>query len=88
MTPAVRLDVRLVACPLSWVRTRIALERLAAGEALEVLLAEGEALESVPRSAELEGHRVDSQEPWPGGGFRVLIVKADSRSRTPPTWEA
>jgi TusA-related sulfurtransferase len=54
--PAARVDIRPFACPLTWVRTRVALERLAEGESLEVLLSEGEPLESVPRSAEQEGH--------------------------------
>jgi tRNA 2-thiouridine synthesizing protein A len=86
--PGARIDVRLVACPLTWVRTRIALERLAAGEALEVLLADGEPLESVPRSAELEGHRVASRDPHPGGGWRVVLVKGHPEARPGESWEA
>jgi len=82
------LDVRQIACPLTWVRTRIALERLGPGEALEVLLADGEALESVPRSAELEGHRVSARAPDPTGGWRVVLVKGRSEIRAPESWEA
>jgi TusA-related sulfurtransferase len=70
-----QLDVRPYACPLTWVKTRLALERLAEGESLEVLLEEGEPLESVPASASLEGHEVAAREPFPGGGWRVLLVK-------------
>lgn len=43
---------------MTWVRTKLALERLAAGETLEVRLPPGEALESVPRSALEAGHDV------------------------------
>jgi len=82
------LDVRQVACPLTWVRTRLALERMAAGEALEVLLADGEPLASVPRSAELEGHRVAERAPHPGGGWRVVLVKGTPPARMPEPWEA
>ncbi len=83
--PAVarRIDVRDVACPLTWVRTRVALDQIAAGEALEVLLLAGEALESVPRTAEEEGHSVARRERWPEAGrdaWRVLLVKR----RAPP----
>lgn len=87
MIPAARLDVRPFACPLTWVKTRIALERLAEGEALEVLLAAGEPLRSVPESAALEGHREAVREPFPEGGWRLVLVKG----RPPPpagSWEA
>lgn len=73
-----RLDVRRVACPMTWVKTRIALDPLAPGESLEVLLAEGEPLDSVPRTAELEGHRVTARVPAPeegAGSWRVVLVK-------------
>jgi TusA-related sulfurtransferase len=76
-----RIDVRDVACPLTWVRTRIALDRMAAGETLEVLLLAGEALDSVPRTAEEEGHSVVRLEPWPEAGrgaWRVLLLKREA----------
>ena len=77
-----RIDVRDVACPLTWVRTRIALERTAVGDRVEVLLRSGEPLDSVPRTAEEEGHRVVAREPWPEGGadaWRVVVVKGRPR---------
>ena len=43
---------------MTWVRTKVALERLATGETLEVRLPAGEALENVPRSAREAGHAV------------------------------
>jgi tRNA 2-thiouridine synthesizing protein A len=52
------LDVTGLRCPLTWVRTKLALERMAPGEELEVRCAEGEALENVPRSAREAGHDV------------------------------
>lgn len=64
-----RLDVTDLTCPMTWVRTKLELDRLAPGEALEVRCAEGEALENVPRSAADAGHdvRVD--------GATVRIVR-------------
>ncbi len=79
-----RLDVRRVACPMTWVKTRIALDPLAPGEALEVLLADGEPLDSVPRTAELEGHRVLSREPDADGGWRVVVVTGTPREEELP----
>ena len=77
MTPAAVVDLRRYACPLTYVKTRIALERLGEGKRLEVWLAQGEAVESVPRSAAEEGHRVLSVEPLGTGegAFRVLVEK-------------
>jgi TusA-related sulfurtransferase len=75
-----RLDIRAYACPITWVKTRIALERLRVGESLEVLLAEGEALENVPRSAAEEGHLVLATEPAPAegpGSWRLLLRKGE-----------
>jgi tRNA 2-thiouridine synthesizing protein A len=63
------LDLTGVPCPMNWVRTRLALEELAAGDRLEVLLDPGEPLESVPRSARDDGHQVTLE------GNRVTIVK-------------
>jgi TusA-related sulfurtransferase len=73
---AARIDLRGFACPMTWVKTRIALERLAEGDVLEVLLPEGEAAESVPRSAEDDGHRVVAVEALGAGeGVRLLLSK-------------
>ena len=76
--PAARLDVRAYACPLTWVKTKVALDRLAAGERLEVWLRAGEPAESVPRSAEEDGHRLVALEPLPpegGAAFRLVLEK-------------
>ncbi len=55
------LDLRDVTCPLTWVKTKLALERMAPGEELQVLLGSEEALENVPRSAREAGHTVRVQ---------------------------
>jgi TusA-related sulfurtransferase len=52
------LDITRLTCPMTWVRTKLELERMAPGEALEVRCAVGEALENVPRSAADAGHDV------------------------------
>ena len=64
------LDVSSLRCPMTWVRTKLELERLQSGETLEVLLPPGEAVENVPRSARDAGHAVI------GNGTSIRIVRA------------
>ena len=52
------LDVSALRCPMTWVRTKLALERLEPGQTLEVRVPAGEALENVPRAAREAGHDV------------------------------
>jgi TusA-related sulfurtransferase len=63
---------------MTWVKTRVALERLSQGEELEVLLAEGEPARSVPESAAEDGHRVVALvELGEGQGVRLVIAKQE-----------
>ena len=55
---------------MTWVRTKLELERLESGATLEVRLPPGEALENVPRSAREAGHTVVVE------GELVRIVRA------------
>ena len=64
------LDITALTCPMTWVRTKLELERMAPGEALEVRCRPGEALENVPRSAREAGHGVSVE------GTTIRIVRA------------
>jgi TusA-related sulfurtransferase len=64
------LDITGLRCPMTWVRTKLELERMAPGEALDVRCTPGEALDNVPRSAREAGHAVEIQ------GTTVRIVRA------------
>lgn len=57
------LDITDQVCPLTFVRTKLAVERLSAGQILEVRLNPGEPLVNVPRSLSEHGHKVLSLEP-------------------------
>jgi len=52
------LDISALTCPMTWVRTKLELERMPAGDTLQVTCTPGEALENVPRSARAAGHDV------------------------------
>ena len=80
------LDIRPYACPMTYVKTKIALDRLALGEQLEVWLWEGEPLENVPRSAAEDGHMVLRREPLPSQGpgtWRLVLRKGAAPSERP-----
>jgi tRNA 2-thiouridine synthesizing protein A len=71
---ALKINLHGVACPMNFVKTKLALEELNEGEFLEVILDEGEAMLNVPRSVKEEGHRIVKVEPL-GETFRVVIEK-------------
>ncbi len=72
--PQAPLDIRGVPCPINFVKTKLALEKIAAGQTLEVLVS-GDAMENVPTSVKDEGHTVVSETPE-GDYLRVVIQKA------------
>lgn len=53
-----RLDLRGTPCPLNYIRTRLALEKLPAGAELEVWLDRGEPERMVSEGLHQEGHAV------------------------------
>ncbi len=69
------LDITREHCPMTFVKTKIELSKLADGDILEVLLAEGEPLDNVPRNAKDQGYNVLSVEHVEGTTYRVLIQK-------------
>jgi TusA-related sulfurtransferase len=68
------VDIRAHVCPMTWVRVKLALEQIAPGELLEVLLRGEEPLRNIPRSAEADGHVVLANEPA-DGDHRLVIRK-------------
>ncbi len=69
------LDITKEHCPMTFVKTKLKLAQLQDGDILEVLLAEGEPLENVPRSAKEQGYDVLSVEPVGDGVHKVTIKK-------------
>ncbi|MDR2682407.1 MAG: sulfurtransferase TusA family protein [Dysgonamonadaceae bacterium] len=52
------LDVTKEHCPMTFVKTKIELNKLQCGDILNVKVTAGEALENVPRSATEQGFKV------------------------------
>ncbi len=58
---------------MTFVRTRLALDRLKPGQTLLVLLRGAEPLANVPRTAQEQGHAVLSLETGPDGVSHLLL---------------
>lgn len=69
------VDITEEVCPMTYVRTKLKLETLSAGDLLEVLLRGDEPKRNIPRSAREEGHEVVSLERAEGEVWRLLIRK-------------
>lgn len=52
------LDIKGQVCPLTFVRSKLAIEQMALGEVLEIVVDHEPAAESVPRSMRHEGQAV------------------------------
>jgi TusA-related sulfurtransferase len=69
------IDLRGVACPMNFVKAKLALEMIDAGELVEFLLDDGEAVKNVPRSLKAEGHKLLGLKEEEGG-YRLSMEKA------------
>jgi TusA-related sulfurtransferase len=70
------LDITGETCPMTFVRTRLALDRLAPGQVLRVALRGEEPRRNVPRTAAEQGHAVLRQQEEDAGILRIWIRKA------------
>ncbi|MQP66991.1 sulfurtransferase TusA family protein [Niveispirillum sp. SYP-B3756] len=57
------LDITGLVCPMTFVRTKLAAERLPQGQILEVRLNYGEPLQNVPASLREHGYEVSEVQP-------------------------
>jgi tRNA 2-thiouridine synthesizing protein A len=75
MTADRDLDITRDLCPMTFVKTRIALDRLAAGQTLLVRLKGEEPLRNVPRTATEQGHTVLDRREQSDGTTLLLLRK-------------
>lgn len=71
-----RLDITSEVCPMTFVKTKLLLERMAPGETAEVLLKGVEPRDNLPRSVRDHGHEVLALEAADDGvTYRLRIRK-------------
>ncbi|HUW32924.1 MAG TPA: sulfurtransferase TusA family protein [Planctomycetota bacterium] len=61
-------------CPMTFVRFKLEIDKLAPGELLEIILKAGEQIQNVPRSIKAEGHKIEGVKEE-GSKFRLLVRK-------------
>lgn len=71
------IDIRDVVCPMTFVKTKAAIDELEIGQVLEVLMNDGEPAENVPRSMKEEGQQVFRLEKIDEGSYRMLVKKLE-----------
>jgi len=74
ITPNETLNLENIACPNNFVRTKLKLEEMEAGQVLEVILDDGEPVRNVPRAVKEEGHEILKAEKI-DNKWKILIKK-------------
>jgi TusA-related sulfurtransferase len=75
------LDIRGQVCPMTFVRAKLAIEKMALGEVLEILVDHQPASVNVPRSMEYEGQAVLRVERAGEALWRICIRKDREKPR-------
>ena len=69
------VDITDVVCPVTFVKTKVALEELEDGEILQVHINDGEPVQNVPRSVNDEGHQILKLQDNEDGTYELYIKK-------------
>lgn len=69
------VDITDVVCPVTFVKTKVALEELEDGEILQVHINDGEPVQNVPRSVKDEGHQILKLHDNEDGTYELYIKK-------------
>ena len=69
------LDITAETCPMTFVRTRLALDRMASGQLLRVRLKGAEPRANVPKTATEQGHAVLACDDQADGSTLLVIRK-------------
>ena len=74
-TPDHFLDITSDVCPITFVKTKLLVEKMHSGEVAEIRMPPGEPLENVPRSVREEGHVILSLDQVSGSSVHILRIR-------------
>ena len=69
------VDITDVVCPVTFVKTKVALEELDDGQILSVHMNDGEPVQNVPRSVKEEGHKILKLIDNEDGTYDLIVKK-------------
>jgi len=69
------VDITDVVCPITFVKTKVALEEIEDGQIIEIKMNSGEPIMNVPRSLKDEGHKVIQVVNNQDGTYNVFVLK-------------
>ena len=72
-----QVDITDVVCPVTFVKTKVALEELDDGEILAVRMNDGEPVQNVPRSIKEEGHQILKLLDNEDGTYTLFVKKVE-----------
>jgi tRNA 2-thiouridine synthesizing protein A len=76
------IDIRGQVCPYTFVRSKLAIEKMNLGEVLEIILDHKAAVENVPKSMENEGQKVLAVEQTSEKEWRIVVRKDKEKKKT------
>ena len=71
------VDITDVVCPVTFVKTKVALEELDDGQILSVRMNDGEPVQNVPRSIKEEGHQILKLVNNEDGTYNLIVKKVE-----------
>jgi TusA-related sulfurtransferase len=75
------IDIRGQVCPYTFVRSKLAIEKMNTGEVLEIILDHRAAVENVPKSMENEGQKVLLVEQTGEKEWRIVVRKDKEKKK-------
>ncbi len=76
------LDIKGQVCPYTFVRSKLAIEKMNVGEVLEIILDHKQAIENVPRSMENEGQKVLKVEQTGEKEWHIFVRKDKEKKKS------
>jgi tRNA 2-thiouridine synthesizing protein A len=81
--PEATLDITADTCPITFVRAKLALEKMHPGDMLRIRLREGEPLVNVPFSLTDHGHEIVARKAVENGIFELLVRRGADLAAEP-----
>ena len=71
------VDITDVVCPVTFVKTKVALEELDEGQILSIRMNDGEPVQNVPRRIKEEGHQILKLLDNEDGTYTLFVKKVE-----------